>query len=55
MKVGGWRWEETGVTFDVALMVMLLQQAAVVGQLLVFVRLREEVGPWRWTAAILRQ
>lgn len=27
------------VTFDVALVVMLLQQAAVVGQLLVFVRL----------------
>lgn len=34
-----------GLTFDIALVVMLLQQAAVVGQLLVFVRLRQEVGP----------
>lgn len=34
-----------GVTFDEALVVMLLQQAAVVGQLLVFVRLRQEIGP----------
>lgn len=32
------------MTFDVALVVMLLQEAAVVGQLLVFVR--QEVGPW---------
>lgn len=34
-----------GLTFDIALVVMLLQQTAVVGQLLVFVRLRQEVGP----------
>lgn len=44
----------TQITFDVALVVMLLQHAAVVGQLLVFVRLRQEVGPRRRTAAILR-
>lgn len=43
------------VTFDVALVVMLLQQAAVVGQLLVFVRLSQKVGPRGRTAAVLRQ
>lgn len=33
------------LTFDIALVVMLLQQAAVAGQLLVLVRVRQEVGP----------
>lgn len=46
-------WKE--VTFDVALMVMLLQQTAVVGQLLVFVRLSQEIGPRGQAAAVLRQ
>lgn len=44
-----------GATFDVALVVMLLQQAAVVSQLLVFVRVSQQVGPRRRTAAVLRQ
>lgn len=39
------RVRRRGLTFDIALVVMLLQQTAVVGQLLVFVRLRQEVGP----------
>lgn len=34
---------------------MLLQQAAVVGHLLVFVRLSQEVGPRGRTAAVLRR
>lgn len=42
-------------TSDVALVVMLLQQAAVVGELLVFVRLTQQVGPGGRTAAVLRQ
>lgn len=45
----------TKVTFDVALVIMFLQQVAVVGQLLVFVRLSQEVSPRGWTAAVLRQ
>lgn len=44
-----------GATFDVALVVMLLQQAAVAGQLLVFVRVSQEVCPRGRTAAVLRQ
>lgn len=43
------------VTSDVALVVMLLKQAAVVGQLLVFVMLTQEVNPRGRTAAVLRQ
>lgn len=44
-----------GATFDVALVVMLLQQAAVASQFLVFVRMRQEVCPRGGTAAVLRQ
>jgi len=43
------------LTSDVALVVMLLQQSAVVGELLVFVWLSQEVGPRGRAAAILRQ
>lgn len=46
---------EGAVTSDVALVVMLLKQAAVVGQLLVFVMLTQEVNPRGRTAAVLRQ
>ena len=43
------------VTSDVALVVVLLQQAAEGGQLFVFVRLGQELGPGGRTAAVLRQ
>lgn len=46
---------KTEVTFNVALVVVLLQQAAVVSQLLVFMRLSQEVCPGGRTAAVLRQ
>lgn len=43
------------LTFHIALMVMLLQQVAVVGQVLVFLRLVQHVCPRGWTAAVLGQ
>lgn len=46
---------EQEVTSDVALMVVLLQQAAVVDQLFVFVRLSLEVSPGGGAAAVLGQ
>lgn len=47
-----WRMD---VTFYKVLVVMFLQEAAVVGQLLVFVRLSQEIRPrWR-TAAVQRE
>lgn len=50
-----WREVRREVTFDIALVVMLLQQAAVVSQILVFVRLSQQVGPRGGTAALLRK
>lgn len=52
---GGREGRMVAVTSDVALVVMLLKQAAVVGQLLVFVMLTQEVNPRGRTAAVLRQ
>ncbi len=42
------------VTFDIALVVVFLQQAAVVGQFFVFVRVWHELCPGRGAAALLR-
>ncbi len=42
------------VTFDIALVVVFLQQAAVVGQFFVFVRVWHELRPGRGAAAFLR-
>lgn len=42
-------------TPDVALVVVLLQQATVVGQLFLFVRMSDELGPRGGAAALLRE
>lgn len=46
---------KAGVTFDIALVVMLFQEAAVVSQFLVFMWLSHRIGPGRRTAAVLRK
>lgn len=42
------------VTFDIALVVVFLQQVAVVGQFFVLVRVRHELRPGGGTATLLR-